>query len=385
LKLLNALCVLNMEREKQIKLSVWEKIAKKAMPSSITAKQCKMRNYRLRYQFQRHKAVGSSRLTRRVFAKMCEMHGYKCEELDEVDESPEPEFQDICRCCGQIDDNLIDLDEEVGRLEWFLAFTGLAEAQIVHPYTKICLICGDKLAQAQKFRELCLMGGQIIQAELDNAPPGKDLGTLVKELVVEEDEIENAENTEEPEKFCATCGDMVPQSDFNEHMRCHTKRLQLLHTCKVCGKSFRGLQRYKVHVEYHVDGKTHECPECPQKFNCMALLRKHKRTHKEREKPVNLCTLCGKVYDTASALKYHMNTHNGVKPYKCPDCDQRFARIFGLNNHVNSQHKNVRFKCKDCDMEYIQKGKLALHTVLRHQGAILRCISCDFESTALKT
>jgi uncharacterized C2H2 Zn-finger protein len=335
--------------------------------------------YRLRAGYQKRKALGKcSRIwfTRKVYAKMCQMLKGKIKKI-EVPTEPE-----ICRCCGQTATMLVDLYQKAERLEWFLAFTGLTVEHLARPYTKICEACADKLAQAQKFHELCLVGDQIIQAELANVPPAAE-PEPVEEAPFLEDIVSVA--VEKPPRCCTVCGEMVLLSDFHYHMRLHEiEEKHKEQKCPFCDKTFTDQVIYKRHVEYHIDGQVHECTECPQKFNCIALLKKHKRVHNASVEPGYLCTICGKSYDTALGLKYHMNNHNGFKPFKCPHCGQLFARVHGLNTHIGSRHENVRYQCSYCDMKYIQSGKLKMHTLLRHQDAILRCDSCNLESTTLK-
>jgi uncharacterized C2H2 Zn-finger protein len=299
---------------------------------------------------------------------------------EKLEVASEPE---ICRCCGQTDTKLMDLYQKAERLEWFLAFTGLAVEHLAHPYTKICQTCGDKLTQAQKFRQLCLIGDQILQSELTaNAKPAKEPEPVDEEAPFLEEIV--SVSVEKPPRCCTVCGDMVPLLDFNYHMREHAvEERQKEEPCPFCDKTFKNPDKYKRHVEYHVDGQVHECSECPKKFTSIGFLKKHLRSHRKGPKQVHLCPVCGKTYDTAVDLKYHLNTHTGVKPYKCPHCDKVFARIFGLNNHINAHHENVRYQCSFCDMKYIQSGKLKMHILLRHQDAILRCDSCNLDSTTL--
>jgi uncharacterized Zn-finger protein len=323
----------------------------------------------------------STVFTRKVYAKLCEMYSKKLKQPEKLEVVPEP---DICRCCGQIDEKLVDLEEEVERLEWFLAFTGLAVEQLVRPYTKICQICGEKLAQAQKFRELCLAGDQIIQTELANAPPAENPEIANQEITLE-DETGQPYELEKPPKCCTTCGDLVPFPEIQQHARQHiVEQKEKDRTCKYCGKSFKSPGIFRRHVEYHPDGKIHQCKGCPEKFDNAGMLRAHINKCHKKPQPMHLCPICGKVYDQATSLKFHLNKHNGVKPYKCQHCDQRFARYHGLSNHISSRHETVRFQCSYCDMKYIQSAKLRHHILLRHEGAVLRCDSCGLESVSMK-
>ncbi|KAI7858592.1 hypothetical protein BDC45DRAFT_403566, partial [Circinella umbellata] len=47
------------------------------------------------------------------------------------------------------------------------------------------------------------------------------------------------------------------------------------------------------------------------------------------------CTTCSKAFSRPSALRTHMYTHTGEKPFECttPGCGRRFAVISNLRRH----------------------------------------------------
>ena len=42
---------------------------------------------------------------------------------------------------------------------------------------------------------------------------------------------------------------------------------------------------------------------------------------------------CGKTYTRPTALKDHMMTYSGEKPYKCDTCGKAFIQAFGLTDY----------------------------------------------------
>jgi hypothetical protein len=84
----------------------------------------------------------------------------------------------ICRCCGQVTENLKNMDEHLltksnlKLIEWFLMFTNFDKNTFCKKYTKICEICEFKLRQAHEFHELCLMGELIYLGEPNHTATG---------------------------------------------------------------------------------------------------------------------------------------------------------------------------------------------------------------------
>jgi uncharacterized Zn-finger protein len=70
----------------------------------------------------------------------------------------------------------------------------------------------------------------------------------------------------------------------------------------------------------------HACTTCPRKFLAPSALRVHVRTH-TGEKPYP-CTFPGCEYacSQSGSLKTHVRTHTGEKPYPCTyrGCDKAF-------------------------------------------------------------
>nr|KAI8769351.1 zinc finger protein Xfin-like [Biomphalaria glabrata] len=57
------------------------------------------------------------------------------------------------------------------------------------------------------------------------------------------------------------------------------------------------------------------------------------------------CTLCGKGYQTAMGLRYHMQAHQG-QIFACPICQCKLTRKFSVKTHLRKVHNSV--ECLSC-------------------------------------
>ena len=69
--------------------------------------------------------------------------------------------------------------------------------------------------------------------------------------------------------------------------------------------------------------QNHPCNQCGNTFSQSAALKIHLLTH-TGEKPFQ-CNHCNKVFSQKGNLKMHLMAHNGKKPYKCNLCDQEWG------------------------------------------------------------
>lgn len=65
----------------------------------------------------------------------------------------------------------------------------------------------------------------------------------------------------------------------------------------------------------------HQCDYCEKSFRTVQSLSTHKaRTH--FPDLVFKCKICNKKFFMEEAYKVHCNKHQGIKPYKCQQCDK---------------------------------------------------------------
>ena len=53
--------------------------------------------------------------------------------------------------------------------------------------------------------------------------------------------------------------------------------------------------------------------------------------------------------------------HDGVMPFPCTLCDQKFYSKKGLNKHIKTDHEGVKHCCEFCKKNFASKDSLNVH------------------------
>jgi uncharacterized Zn-finger protein len=84
-----------------------------------------------------------------------------------------------------------------------------------------------------------------------------------------------------------------------------------------------------------IDFLTNQTP-CESTLNSTAKTAVHSRFDSGIDKddfPQKECSYCFKRFDRPSALKTHLNSHTGEKPFECSKCFQRFSVKSNMRRH----------------------------------------------------
>jgi len=67
-------------------------------------------------------------------------------------------------------------------------------------------------------------------------------------------------------------------------------------------------------------------------------------------------------FSSKNLLEEHMNTHTGVRPYKCDTCGKDFASKYTYKSHVKTHELRPRlFKCSQCNKTFMNQQNLNQH------------------------
>ncbi|XP_042127400.1 zinc finger protein 541 isoform X3 [Peromyscus maniculatus bairdii] len=102
--------------------------------------------------------------------------------------------------------------------------------------------------------------------------------------------------------------------------------------------------------------------------------RKGKRQHSSPQNPLLDCSLCGKVFSSASSLSKHYLTHSQERKHVCKVCSKAFKRQDHLTGHMLTHQKTKPFVCieQGCSKSYCDYRSLRRHYEVQHGVCILK-------------
>ena len=141
--------------------------------------------------------------------------------------------------------------------------------------------------------------------------------------------------------------------------------------CETCGKTIRsGRTSYIYHMEDVHGNEDLACNDCHSvyRFKHANSLKRHiEKCHVKYT-----CDLCGvqgprRMYDK-HMLSFHTPDH--LKPFQCTTCDppKGFAVKQSLRDHMNTHTGMKPYKCKQCEAAFNSSGNLAAHKRSVHLG-----------------
>ncbi|XP_028169959.1 zinc finger protein 37-like isoform X3 [Ostrinia furnacalis] len=154
------------------------------------------------------------------------------------------------------------------------------------------------------------------------------------------------------ELYCATCDKRFASvATYRQHLRVsrrHVPESDFSFTCNECGKKFVNKTRLRDHVDWeHLHNIKFRCQLCNKPFKCHTSLYVHmQNVHRNKQKE-NLCHICGKSYQNAAKLKYHIVAmHTSETPYQCAHCAAAFGWYSSLYRHVREVHYKMKLQPK---------------------------------------
>ena len=136
------------------------------------------------------------------------------------------------------------------------------------------------------------------------------------------------------------------------------------------GKEFRQAKNLKQHVEGVHDGrKDYKCKHCGKEFSQSSTLNTHIKCVHEGIKN-HVCYLCGKRFGIMGQLKRHVDSHQGIRRYKCQVCKFE-SKKFLKNKFLKKKLMNfILFFISTGDKAFSCPGKRKKHVKKMHPNAV---------------
>ncbi|XP_008121827.1 zinc finger protein 22 [Anolis carolinensis] len=99
----------------------------------------------------------------------------------------------------------------------------------------------------------------------------------------------------------------ILQPIFHDKGEKAAPKVEDVHRCLDCGKTFNLNSKLKLHQKIHSEEKPFECPECGRHFRHKGNLQTHQRIH-VKDKPFR-CEECGRCFSYSWILQKHLKFH----------------------------------------------------------------------------
>ena len=116
--------------------------------------------------------------------------------------------------------------------------------------------------------------------------------------------------------------------------------------CPICKKGFRKAEFIPLHIAAVHDGlKNFKCDQCDKSFKYPGTLRGHMKTIHQGKKPAAIpCDICDKLFASKKTLKEHVQFIHEKKPIAvCPHCNKGYGTRKGLEVHITVVHGKLPF------------------------------------------
>lgn len=163
---------------------------------------------------------------------------------------------------------------------------------------------------------------------------------------------------------CDLCGKLVskPGTLVQHHKKFHGVKDPMsepnMNACSICGKNYQSKSALLYHVNSVHSFKLLKCEFCDKSFKHQRNLAAHKLRHGIKSKK---CPYCSRAFYTASELGYHINgMHIQAKCWSCKFCGKEFSRSSSYQRHLII-HKSNRFVCEICHKDLKRKCNFQRH------------------------
>ena len=168
--------------------------------------------------------------------------------------------------------------------------------------------------------------------------------------------------------ICPICDKALTSPDYLKiHLALHGDES---YSCDQCGNTYKSLKLLKTHIYSSHNDKEYRCEFCQKKFHSNSLYNKHMKT-KRKEVKDHHCPSCDYKATTKSYLKAHMRVHESPR-FSCSHCGKTFRQATALKSHVMTHTGQRPYGCDECSFRCIQPGDLRKHFLNQHGKVIVK-------------
>ena len=147
-------------------------------------------------------------------------------------------------------------------------------------------------------------------------------------------------------------------------------------SCPICKKIFHS-KHLSTHIAVAHEGlRKYKCDQCEKSFKYRNSLIDHKLRIHEKDQAFIPCKICNKSIIKTGMRKHIRIKHEKKFNHKCHLCDKSYDRSTDLNEHIKIVHTGIRLKCRFCKLCYTKRSVLEAHVKNVHEGVRWQCQYC---------
>lgn len=156
----------------------------------------------------------------------------------------------------------------------------------------------------------------------------------------------------------------------------HTASHYQKYTCDVCGRMYLTNEALKYHTRCSHSG-SNSCRKCWTEFPTLEMKKEHIKMSKSCW-PF-CCTACGERFFSWEKKQEHLTEVHGreKRAYACPDCEQVFSCRKPFYKHYTLVHSDNCYKCPCCDLKFSTKNQMEDHRFGHTGEKPFRCDVCS--------
>lgn len=153
-------------------------------------------------------------------------------------------------------------------------------------------------------------------------------------------------------------------------------------TFEDCDKTFSCKSELNDHINTHLGLKPYKCDICGKSY----AFKRYLKAHSESHKVLLECENCKKKFTRKHKYNVHLRKHCS-KNYECKFCKKTYVKKGYYENHIENCPKKIKrekkpktnkiVKCDICKAEYSAKRNLDAHMKSKHENIRFKCDECD--------